>query len=219
MGTPRSFWCNVYKLWLHHYACTAEQEFHSGIWSIVNSFNDRYNADGLRATCQPAAALSYEQIKAKEAELGKLELHPPSGRWVAAGVLDVVRTTVTVNCARAATLLVGEFFKPASILENRLELVRVLNGFNEHSATSTGYRSLVLNVHFDGGIHLLDVERAGSSRHTDLRLALIGEVQVALCDFFTVHKRMHLITRYLSGEFDHPRQLEQQQDLCYCHCS
>jgi len=207
--TARAFWSNIYKLWLHHYGQLAQMDFQRKILAVVASFNEKYDGEGLQATCHMVPVKSYERMKTKETELGGVDCATSAGRRVASHLLDIVRLSVTVNNARAAVLLVDEFFRPMTIFENRCELVRIRNGFHESAATASGYRSLLLNVYFDGGLR--SVERSGvagsgfgaGSGSCELHLALVGEVQVVLSGFLSIKKRMHVVTRYLAGEFDH----------------
>jgi len=207
-STARAFWCNIYKLWLHHYGQLAQLEFQRKISAVISSFNERYADEGLQATCHTAPVKSFDRMKSKEAELGGVDHTTRAGRRVAAHLLDVIRLSVTVNNARAAVLLVEEFVRPMTILENRCELVCMKNGFHKSAATESGYRSLVLNVYFDGGVRLVEKNGAAGPAvagpgSRELQLALVGEVQVILSPFLSTKKRMHLISRYLAGGFDH----------------
>jgi len=208
--TATAFWSNIYKLWLHHYGQLAQAEFQRKILAVVGAFNEKYGGEGLQATCHMVPVKSFERMKTKEAELGGVDYATSAGRRVASHLLDIVRLSVTVNNARAAVLLVDEFFRPMTIFENRCEIVRISNGFHKSAATASGYRSLVLNVHFDGGVRTMEGSGAAGSScmvglgSCEFHLALVGEVQVVLLDFLSMKKRMHLITRYLAGEFDHP---------------
>jgi len=208
--TARAFWSNIYKFWLHHYGQLAQAEFQRKILAVVGAFNEKYGGEGLEANCHMVPVKSFDSMKKKEAELGGVDYSTFAGRRVASHLLDIVRLSVTVNKARAAVLLLDEFFRPMNIFENRCELVCIRNDFHKSAATSSGYRSLVLNVYFDGGVRTVEGNGAVTSScrvgfgNCEMHLALIGEVQVVLLDFLSMKKRMHLITRYLAGEFDHP---------------
>lgn len=216
-NSSAGFWSNVYKLWLHHYAQMAQQDFQRRVLSVVNAFNDKYKeSEDLRADYCFAPVKSYERMKVKEAELGVVNHTTHAGRWVASGILDVIRMSVTVNRPRAAVILLNEFFRPMTLLENRIQLVRVVNNFHEEAETSNGYRDVVLNMYFDGGTRSVQrcsvaFSSTGTGAVQDIHLSLVGEVQLVLQEFSSVKKRMHLITRYSSGEFDHkPRSPEQR---------
>jgi len=196
-----SFWSNVYKLWLHHYGQMAQQDFQRKVSAIVSRFNERYDSEGLTASCRPGPVKSYERMKAKEPALGAVSSATNAGRWVASRVLDVVRTSVTVSTPRAAVILLDEFFRPLDIKEDRAVLVQVVNNFNKTAETAHGYRDLVLNLSFDGGMRSTNSGCGASSK--DVHLALVGEVRIVLEEFLSVKKRMHLITQYAAGVFDH----------------
>merc|ERR1712032_955781 len=126
----------------------------------------------------------------------------------AASILDLVRVSVTVNCSEAAVRLLRDFFKPMTISRNRLEIVRIQNRFHQDAATTSGYRDIVLNVHFDGGPW-----KTYGSR--EIRYSIVGEVQIVLEDFIDVRKRMVLLQQYMRGDFDHKRKEERRQTLLH----
>mmetsp|Transcript_51274 Transcript_51274/g.144441 ORF Transcript_51274/g.144441 Transcript_51274/m.144441 type:complete len:487 (+) Transcript_51274:3-1463(+) len=204
--TASDFWMNVYKLWLAHYALLAQQDFVNKVKAVVNSFNDRYIQDGTVASLRIAPPKTYERIRIKERQFGTPSNETTAQRSVASHILDPVHVAVTVSQPRAVLRLLDEFFRPLTIAKDRLELVQVINGFNKDVQSENGYRSLVMNVHWDGGM------RSGySGDKTELRMSLVGEVQIVLEGFVGIKKRMHVINRYLAGDFDHTRSYQKTE--------
>lgn len=194
--TGRSFWLNVYKMWLSEYARAADPEFHKTLRGIVEQFNLRYEETGLHATYRAGSVKSLERMKVKECEYGKPSPETFEGRILSARILDIIRGFITVNCPRAALVLIDEFFRP--LVTGRLRLARIINRFSESAATLKGYRNIVMNVLYNGGLQSGRCGRPGSSMH----LLLVGEVQVNLDSFFVAQKQRHLVLQYSRGEFD-----------------
>jgi len=194
-ATGADFWTNIYKYWFAHYIQTAQSDFQQKINAIVNSFNERYGGDGLKATFNLAKPMTYEQMQRKETEYGLPGYEQHESRWVASGILDPLSASVVANSPRAALLLLSEFFRPLVLSRNHLELVRVVNNFNKEVNAERGYRDIKLNIQWDGGV------RHGQA--SDMQLGLVGEVRIALEEFAAVKERMCVIDEYMSGEFDY----------------
>merc|ERR1711879_1096350 len=195
MGSSAKFWTNVYKLWLSHYAQLAQAAFQQRIKMLVSTFNDAHSAEGVAATCRIGPVKTYERMKKKELAYGKPTYEVHEGRWVASQLLDPLRASVVVSTPKEAMMLLEEVFRPLTLSKNRMELVQVVNGFNKEARPEHGYRDLVLNIRWDGGV------RAGYV--ADVHLCLIAEIRIILQDFLVVKKQMRLIDKYLSGDYDH----------------
>lgn len=203
------FWKNVYKLWLSALAKMANLMFQQLVKKVLDDFNAKYEAEGLTGRHHEAPPKSYEQMRQKERRLNRVchDTHP--GRRVASGFLDVVRCAITVNCPRAAVLLLEDFFRPLRLGTDKIELIRVENGFHKDAKPEYGYRDLVLNLHWTGAPQRCPPQARGggpsAARAAEMSLAVVGEVRISLEEFVAVRNRMQLITKYLAGGFDHVR--------------
>jgi len=206
--TGRYFWTNVYKVWLSHMAIAVQHDFQQKMKGIIYEFNALHGKDRLRATYRLAAPKTYDRLKQKELEFGTPDALTHGGRFVARNILDLVRCTVSVNCPRAAVVLLNDFFRPLSISKNRLQLVRIENRFHEDAQVASGCcRDLSLNIHYDGGNRKVNV------KEDDAYLSLVGEVKVVMEDFASVLDRSNLIQKYSAGEFDHKQSQEEGRTL------
>jgi len=201
-GTGRSFWRNVYRLWLSEYAQVADVEFQKAVRQIVEQFNRKYNGEGLTATYRGAPVKTYERMKAKERQFGEPSHETYMGRVVASRILDVVRASISVATPRAALILLEEYFRPLNETRSRFQLVRVVNRFAEGAETLLGYRNMELSVLQNCGVLAGRCGRPGAS----MQVTIIGEVQINLEAYLAVRKRRHLIYKCSRGEFDWPPQ-------------
>jgi ankyrin repeat protein len=200
LDTGKGFWKNVYREWLAHYAQAVDAEFQRCIKLVVDRFNTAYKGQGKVATYTAAKPKQAERIRAKERRFDDGSWETYEGRTVAAKVLDVVRGSICVKSPDAANILVEEFFRPATMIDNKFEVVRIRNGFNENAETLLGYRYLEINIHWQGGIRVGECGRP----HTSLQHAIVGEVQIVLEDYLAVRKRRHIIYKCSTGVFDWP---------------
>jgi len=200
MDTGAKFWKNIYRFWLCRYAEALAMEFHAKIKSVVESFNGTHEKMGRKATYTIAKVKSYERIKEKEKLYGTSSHETYEGRTVAGKVLDVVRGSITVDGPLAAQLMVEDYFKPLRLLENKMILVKITNRFSREAETQRGYRSIEMNIFWDGGARLSPCGRPGMNLNT----AIVGEVQIVLQDFLNVKKRRHVVWKCSNGIFDHP---------------
>eukprot|EP00418_Pyrodinium_bahamense_P066468 CAMPEP_0179082604 /NCGR_PEP_ID=MMETSP0796-20121207/37254_1 /TAXON_ID=73915 /ORGANISM="Pyrodinium bahamense, Strain pbaha01" /LENGTH=849 /DNA_ID=CAMNT_0020779997 /DNA_START=36 /DNA_END=2585 /DNA_ORIENTATION=+ len=208
--TGKSFWRNVYRLWLSEYAKAADLEFHRAIRTIVDRFNTLNGPVGMTATYRQGPVKSYEQIKVKEFEFGECSAETYEGRTLASKILDVVRGSIVVNCPQAVLVLLEDFFRPlADARHGRLKLARVVNRFSSTARTFHGCRKVELNLLFDGGQVPGRCGRPGAY----MPLSLLGEVQINLEKFMAVRKRWHLLYKCSCGEFDWgPQEPEDEGD-------
>mmetsp|Transcript_97396 Transcript_97396/g.252023 ORF Transcript_97396/g.252023 Transcript_97396/m.252023 type:complete len:876 (-) Transcript_97396:89-2716(-) len=198
------FWLSAYRLWLSMYANMVNSEFQRRVGKVVEKFNTMYGEGSVKAaSLRSAKPKTIDAIKAKERLLGRASYETYEGRTLAAGVLDLVRCSITVSKPSLATALLDDFFRPLTIQEDKLQLVKVTNRFNEKAETLIGYRDIVLNLHMDFGVMSGACGRDGIS----FKQALVGEVQIVLEDFIAVRKRRHLLFKLQRGVFDWPTEL------------
>lgn len=195
-STGQLFWSNVYRLWLVHYAAIAQLDFNRKVHAIVGAFNDAYESSGLKASVRVVPSKRYDRLKEKE----KLFAAPTTDQHkvVAGQVLDIIRASIVVNSAEAAVRMVNEYLRTSTIIRNRMEVVRIVNNFHE-SAKTDGYRDVVINMVYNGGCGVAPCGRPNKS----LTVSCVGEVQVVLEDFIARKKRMHLLTKFAAGDFEH----------------
>lgn len=200
--TGKSFWRNVYKLWLVHYAQMIQTEFHQKVKAICKEFNAACAEQGYSVTFKLPHSKTYSSMKRKEVSL--LENCGPDAevRYLASGILDVVRLSLMPNCPAAAMKLIDEYFRPLAA-KDHMSLVRIINGFHPDAHTRFGYRNVVLNVFLEGGIRATPCGRPNQQVH----VAHIGEIQIVLAEFVAEKKRVHLIEKFLDGHFDRQRSL------------
>lgn len=196
----RSFWKNIYRIWLAHYAEAVDTDFQKCMKGVVDRFNTQYTPEGMTASYKAGRPKNIDRIKVKERRFGETSSDTYEGRTVAAKVLDVVRCSICVKSAEAAMTLVNEFFRPAQVKEHKFELVRIINRFSESGETLAGYRSLDLNVLWVGGHRASLCGRPGKN----LMHAIVGEVQIVLEDYLAVRKRRHIIYKCSNKVYDWP---------------
>mmetsp|Transcript_102786 Transcript_102786/g.257850 ORF Transcript_102786/g.257850 Transcript_102786/m.257850 type:complete len:871 (+) Transcript_102786:78-2690(+) len=207
----KAFWRNIYRLWLVAYAKMANAEFQKRVSGLVEKFNNaNVDDEGLSARFRGAEPKSYEQIKVKEAKSGTSAHDTYQSRTVASKVMDIVRCSITVSCPRAAIKLLDEVFKPLSVRENKLEVLRIENGFSSSAdmEASMGYRNIQLSILMDAGFRPTACGRKDST----INLQIIGEVQILLQDFLDVRKQRHLIFKAARGEFDWTEEMPPRKD-------
>lgn len=209
----RSFWKNVYRLWLAAYAKIVNEGFHRKVRLIIDKFNEAHEKDGLSATYRQAAIKSYERIKQKEHQIGKPSEKTYEGRTVAAQILDIVRGSCIVNSPQAAYKLL-QTFRQLNTAEHKLRLVRVRNGYSQEAESNFGFREIELNVLFKGGLQA----GACGRPHSSLQVAMVGEVVVILGDFVNARKGAYLLHRVKRGDFDwdgsvHNESVEETDDV------
>lgn len=195
----RAFWQNIYRFWLSLYAKMADMDFQRKVRGIVDAFNEVHGESLGVATFRAAPVKTYERIKAKEASLGQAASYETyEGRTRAARVLDVIRSSITVSSPEGMVVLLKEYFKPLQTKENLLRLVRLTNRFSSTAETLHGYRSIEMNLLWNGGL------RAGlcARPHAHVQIQIIGEVQIVLEDILAIHKRRHLVYKCARGDFD-----------------
>lgn len=195
----KGFWDNIYRMWLQHYAQAGQLDFQAKVRTVVNSFNSKHSSEpGMAAIYTGVAPKSYQRMKLKEADLP-----PPRNeaetRFRSAAFLDVVRAQVAVDSPQAAAVLLNDFFRPMTVRENSMKLVRVVNGFHKDAKVQHGYRDVVLNVFFNGGTRAALCGRP----HVSNTIGIVGEVQIVLNSFLAEKQRMYLLSKYLAGDFDH----------------
>jgi hypothetical protein len=194
----KGFWRNVYRLWLHAYASVANSEYHRKLQGLVNKYNEEHPEEEMQVTYKQVPVKTYERIKEKERQYGESTHETYQGRTLAANVLDIIRGSILVKCPRAAVTLVNDYFRPLKQSGNKLQLVRVVNRFNDRAETLAGYRNIELNVLWDGG-----GRSSFCGRHAhNIQVCFVGEVQIVLDSFLSIKKRRHLIYKCARGEFD-----------------
>jgi len=197
--TGQHFWKNCYKLWLAHFAQMIDADFHKKVQSVVERFNEVCAESGFtEASYKRGKPKTYESMRRKEAVFGEPSHETYEGRTVASKLLDVVRGSIVVNSPAAVVALINDFFKPLNLVQNRMEVVRVLNRFAETSDTLQGFRNVELNVYWEGGLRSSLCNRPDCNVH----FAIIGEVQINLENFLAVNKRRHLLYENHRGAFD-----------------
>merc|ERR1711974_190068 len=90
-----------------------------------------HSSEGVAVTFRSGPVKTYARMKKKERAYGCPGYEAHEGRWVASHLLDPVRASVVVPTPHVAMMLLDEVFRPMSGSKNRMELVRVVNNFNE----------------------------------------------------------------------------------------
>jgi hypothetical protein len=196
--TGKGFWKNVYRLWLRAYARVAEGEFHKGVQSVLTKYHEQHPEEEMQAVFKQVPVKSYERMKEKERRFGESSHETYKGRTAAANILDVVRNSITVKCPKAAMVLINEYFKPLNKTGSKMQLVRIVNRFNDKAETLAGYRNIEMNIMWNGGLR---ASACGRPSHS-MQLCIIGEVQIVLDSFLKVRKRRHLLYKCSRGTFD-----------------
>mmetsp|Transcript_25862 Transcript_25862/g.58616 ORF Transcript_25862/g.58616 Transcript_25862/m.58616 type:complete len:219 (+) Transcript_25862:932-1588(+) len=185
-------------LFLLQCAEMADHECMRKIRAIVDKFNAENEAEGLTASYRHGPVKTEDRTRHKEKALG---LTPTAdnfdGRTAAAKVLDIVRGTISVNCAKAALRML-DVFRNLDKAMDRMLLVRVINRYHHESETLAGHRFVEMNVLFRNGVRAGACGREGKS----IDLALVGEVCIVLDDFLKVHRQRHLLYKLQQGFFD-----------------
>mmetsp|Transcript_34566 Transcript_34566/g.78990 ORF Transcript_34566/g.78990 Transcript_34566/m.78990 type:complete len:920 (+) Transcript_34566:30-2789(+) len=200
--TGLMFWTNVYKLWLSHYAQAAQLDFQQRLRHILNDYKATHGEGGL-ASVEPLRIVqpkTYERMMYKE-DVGAIKSGVTNikERSAACAAMDLLRGSIVVKNPSAAVTLVDDYFRPLTIRDNKMELVSIKSSFNSKADPPTGYREIVLNVIWDGGLRSAPCGRP----NVNLQFTLCGEVKIILEDFLVYKKKMHLINKFLAGEFDH----------------
>mmetsp|Transcript_116010 Transcript_116010/g.247978 ORF Transcript_116010/g.247978 Transcript_116010/m.247978 type:complete len:882 (+) Transcript_116010:63-2708(+) len=203
-----NFWRNCYRLWLSGLAEMANLDFQQKVQDVVKDFREAYPGNSMAATFKAGPVKTYDQMKVKERKYGEATHETYQGRVLASQVLDVVRCSITVRNPKAVLALI-EFFRPLTLIQNKLELVRINNRFSEDAETLQGYRNVELNVFFEGGLRAGRCDRPGKTVH----VAMVGEVQILMDEYLNVRKRRHLLYKFNRGEFDWTPEVPTSQAL------
>lgn len=195
LSTGPDFWRNVYKLWLAAYARLADIGFQATMRKAAVAFNEEHVALGLEVTFRGEPPKTYEQLKQEEVHLGYVGHETAIERRVAGGLLDVVRGYVIAN-GPAATVAFVQFFQRAARTRrtNKLELVRLRNGFSEDAAPPHGLRCVTLSLLYRTN------ERSGEKGCNDLPISIIGEVSVFLPEFAEIKESMQPLLACMAEE-------------------
>lgn len=195
-----NIWTNIYRLWLVSHAEVADKDFQAKIQSIVASHNaDHADDQDLLAELLAAAPKTYNQVKRAERRFGEPSADSMGSRAVCAAVLDVVRCSITVDTA-AAAVAVLETFKSLTLVEHKVEVARITNGFSNAAdvGAAFGYRDIKIYVMFNGGPRQTACGRENLTTH----MRIIGEVQVLIRSFLNIKKQRNLLWKWWRGEFD-----------------
>eukprot|EP00928_Gymnodinium_smaydae_P002820 TRINITY_DN11024_c0_g1_i2.p1 TRINITY_DN11024_c0_g1~~TRINITY_DN11024_c0_g1_i2.p1 ORF type:complete len:878 (+),score=182.91 TRINITY_DN11024_c0_g1_i2:37-2634(+) len=199
------FWQNIYKVWLARCASLGNSAFQKRVVGLVEKFNSTHDTDGLKAIFHSVAPKTYDVLRENEHNLGTSSHDTADGRRIASRYLDVIRCSVEVNTPKAALTLLNDVFRPMKLQTHRMRVLRIANGFSESAAHDNGYRDLVLNVEFDGGLYTCE---GAKDLHVNLwseevSIQLVGEIRIELSSFCAVRKRMNLVDMGLAGGFDY----------------
>jgi len=197
------FWRNIYKLWLQHFGQLIQNDLHTKIKAICSDFNGKHESDGWSVKFKCAPVKTYQRMKSKELSLLKHGKYDDEALDVASGILDIVRMSLMPNCPAAAVALIDEHFRTLTMIENKMALVRITNAFHPDASSSFGYRDVVLNLLIDGGVRATPCGRPGMQHH----LSHVVELQIVFAEFIEEKKRMHLVRKFLDGDFDRRRTL------------
>lgn len=195
-STPQAFWQNVYKLWLSCYGHLANAEFQKRMKKVVESFNKDEAAHGFEVGYRPCEARSYEELKAREADLGAPGHADYKQRVVASKVLDVVRCSMCASGPEAALALLRTL-KSAAYIEDRFEVVRVRSSLHADAESPDGLRELVVNGIFNLGSRNVG---PGGSRELDFRV--VGAIRIILPEFLALEKGMSTLQAIQGGDFE-----------------
>lgn len=198
------FWSNIYKLWLQNFLHVAHIDFVQKIKSIVADFTQKHENDPeFETELYIPPMKTFERMQEKEREYGQVGAECYQSRTVASNLLDILRLSITVDTAKAAYLLLEEHFRPLKFKEHKINLVCVKNDFSEKADVPSGYREVILNLFWNSGARKTLCDRPGK----ELLIGAVVEVKIILRQFLAVKKRMHLISKYSAGEFDHRESL------------
>mmetsp|Transcript_106231 Transcript_106231/g.307469 ORF Transcript_106231/g.307469 Transcript_106231/m.307469 type:complete len:895 (-) Transcript_106231:210-2894(-) len=210
----KAFWSNVYALWLTAYAQMAQATFARKMTEIIERYNQE-NAEkdpDLHADLRVVPPKSYERIRAKATSSSDpAQYGTYRHRTAAASVLDVVRCSITVKEPRAALMLLDHVFEPLSLVQNRMECLRIVNRYSQSYTNDAwlGYRNIEINVLLDAGVLPSACGRQACSMH----VKIIGEVQIILEDFLAIRRSRHLLFKCSRGEFDWSSSKEEEEKL------
>lgn len=192
------FWRNIYPYWLSLYGKIAEREINMRISGLVQKFKDANSDKASNITVRTCPTKSYERIKAKLKRFGQAENDTYECRVRAGKVLDVVRCSISVGTPKLAVLVVDEVFEPLRLAKDRVQLMRIENRFSQDADVqkTAGYRNIELTCLFDMGF------KPGLCGRKEIKVQLLGEVQIVLEDFIALAKRRSVLERINRGEFD-----------------
>lgn len=195
--TGPSFWQNVYKLWLSNFACLSRPSFHHRLQKFVEDFNFKNEADGFEVSISEFHAKTFQELKACESKLGTPGYKTHDERTVASKALNAISCRIIANSPATVAQLVYSF-RQCSLSDEKIELVRIQNGFHKDAVSQDGLREVTLNIIFKGG----SCHGHGAREGRSMSVMLVGEVQIVLPQIDSAWNGMKLLSEFVDGNLD-----------------
>jgi ankyrin repeat protein len=195
--TGSGFWQNVYKLWLSNYARLARPNFYVKLQKFIDEFNLKNQQEGLEASLSEVHSKTYEEMKADEHEFGTPGYRTHDERVVASKALDVISSCIIANNPAAVVQLVYAL-RQLSLVDDKLELVQIQNGFHIDAESCNGLREVLVNVVFKGG----HCHGHGAREGRSVSVLLVAQLRIVLPQIASARQGMKLLSEFMDGKFD-----------------